>query len=91
MLRSSRTSVQVIPSGAALGADIEGVDLSQALDDSAVDSIMQAWHEHLVLRFRGQKLTDPQLAAFSHHFGDLDAAPPAEIDSPLCRGTRRSP
>lgn len=67
--------LKVAPSGAALGADVGGIDLSQPLSQEDFDAIVQAWHEHLVLRFRGQKLNDPQLIAFSRHFGTLDLAP----------------
>ncbi len=63
------------PTGAALAADVYGVDLSQPLDDATFARIAYAWAEHLVLRFSGQKLTDDQLMAFSVRFGDLDRVP----------------
>ena len=49
-----KSSVRVRPTGAALGADIEGVDLSRRSPGS-VAAIKQAWGDHLVLRFRGQE------------------------------------
>ena len=67
--------VRVQPTGAALGADIEGVDLAQPLSAEIVGAIKQAWSDHLVLRFRGQLLDDDQLMRFSAHFGELDWAP----------------
>ena len=67
--------VTVRPTGAALGADIEGVDLAQQLSPEIVGAIKQAWSDHLVLRFRGQRLDDEQLMRFSAHFGELDWAP----------------
>src|SRR3954462_7082210 len=67
----------VRPTEAALGADIEGVDLAGALPPETVTAIKQAWGEHLVLRFRGQKLSDDDLMRFSRVFGDLDWAPVA--------------
>lgn len=67
--------VKVISSGKALAADIEGVDLSKALDAASLASIVEAWSEHLVLRFRGQKLSDPDLERFSAMLGPLDKAP----------------
>jgi taurine dioxygenase len=70
-----RQSVTVRPTGAALGADIEGVDLSQELAPETVEAIKNAWFKHLVLRFRGQTLTDEQLMRFSAHIGELDWAP----------------
>ena len=63
-----RQKVTVRPSGAALGADIEGVDLSRALAPETVDAIKAAWGDHLVLRFRGQQLDDDELMRFSRAF-----------------------
>ncbi len=70
-----RQVVTVRPTGAALAADIEGVDLSQPLPPATVAAIKQAWADHLVLRFRGQRLDDDQLMRFSAVFGELDLAP----------------
>lgn len=67
--------VEVRPSGAALGADILGVDLSQPLDAASFGQIRAAWMQHLVLRFRNQRLNDDQLMAFSANFGALDRNP----------------
>ncbi|WP_205738550.1 TauD/TfdA dioxygenase family protein [Billgrantia endophytica] len=68
-------TVIVTPSGAALGADITGVDLSRPLTDEQVATIVDAWHQNLVLRIRNQSLSDADLIRFSKHFGDLDLAP----------------
>ena len=65
----------VTPSGAALAADISGIDLRQPLDDAAFATVERAWMDHLVLRFRGQPLDDDQLMRFSARFGKLDRAP----------------
>lgn len=67
--------VTVIPTGAALGADVVVVDLMQRLDEATFKAVEAAWHEHLVLRFRGQRLDDPGLLAFARRFGELDKAP----------------
>src|ERR1700682_5374834 len=72
-----REQAAVRPTGAALGADIEGVDLAGALPPETVAAIKQGWGEHLVLRFRGQRLSDDDLMRFSHQFGELDWAPVA--------------
>lgn len=71
----SMCRVSVIPSGKALAADIRGVDLSNKLDDATLKVILDAWSQHLVLRFRGQRLSDPQLEQFSARLGVLDRAP----------------
>jgi taurine dioxygenase len=65
----------VTPTGAALAADIGGVDLAHPLDDTSFATIERAWMDHLVLRFRGQRLDDDQLMRFSARFGKLDRAP----------------
>ncbi len=70
-----RQKIEVRPTGAALGADIEGADLSHELSPETVASIKKAWSDNLVLRFRGQRLDDDQLMRFSAHFGELDWAP----------------
>lgn len=68
--------MHITPSGKALGADISGVSLAAAAHDpDAIATIRQALLDHLVLRFRGQDLTDPDLMAFAGAFGDLDLAP----------------
>jgi taurine dioxygenase len=67
--------IAVTPTGAALGADVAGIDLAQPLDDAAFRTVEAAWHQHLVLRFRGQRLDDPGLLAFGRRFGELDRAP----------------
>ena len=75
--------VTIIPTGAALGADVVGVDLAAAIDPEIFRVIEDAWHEHLVLRFRGQRLDDDALAAFSRNFGDLDMAPTGRGGTPF--------
>jgi taurine dioxygenase len=63
------------PSGGALAADVHGVDLSKPIGDAVFARIAEAWGEHLVLRFSGQKLDDPTLMKFSARFGELDRVP----------------
>jgi taurine dioxygenase len=67
----------------ALGAEIAGVDLSQPIEPQDFTRIRAAWLEHLVIRFRGQKLSDPQLLAFSAHFGELDPPGPNPLGRPF--------
>ena len=67
--------ITVIPTGAALGADIVGVDLARPIDETTFAQIRAAWLDHLVLRFRDHKLDDPAFLAFARHFGQLDKAP----------------
>ena len=71
-----RDILRVVPTGAALGADVEGIDLSRPLEAPTFAAISQAWAEHLVLRFRRQRLGDADLVRFSGRFGELDHCPP---------------
>lgn len=65
-------SIEVIPTGAALGAEIRGVDLSRPLGDNLFAVIEQAFDEHGVIFFRDQRLTPPQQVAFTRRFGAID-------------------
>jgi taurine dioxygenase len=76
---------EVIPTGAALGATVNGVDLRD-LSEATFVRIMDAWHEHSVLLFRGQTLTDQDLIAFSRRLGDLDWAPVQETGRRFVEG-----
>jgi taurine dioxygenase len=67
----------------ALGAEVSGVDLAQPLAPAVFAGIRAAWLEHLVLRFRGQRLSDPQLLAFSRNFGELDPPGPNPYGRPF--------
>jgi taurine dioxygenase len=71
---SDTVRVAARPLSPSLGADIDGVDLAK-LDDADFTAIEHAWHDHLVLRFRGQSLTDRQLMDLSRRFGQLDRVP----------------
>ena len=73
-------TIQVVPSGAALGADIVGVDLREELTPERFAEILKAWDEHLVLRFRGQDLSEDQFVRFSSYFGGLDKAPTRPVN-----------
>lgn len=64
--------ITVRKTGAALGAEIRGVDLSQPMDDATFNHIVDLWHEHEVVFFRDQKLTPDQHVAFSRRFGELE-------------------
>ncbi len=69
-------SLRIRKLGDALGAEVGGVDLSRPLSAAVFAEIRKAWLDHLVLRFRGQRLSDPQLIDFSRLFGELDPPGP---------------
>ena len=72
--RSASNALEVIPTGAALAAEVRGVDLTN-LDDTTFGRFVDAWHQYSVLLVRGQLLSDQDLIAFSRRFGNLDWAP----------------
>jgi taurine dioxygenase len=70
-------SMTLTPLTPAVGAEIANVDLA-SLSAAEFAQIEAAWHRHSVLLFRGQKLSDDDLLAFSRRFGDLDPPPNQE-------------
>lgn len=56
----------------ALGAEVEGIDLSQPIGADELGELRKLWLEHLVLVFRGQSLIPAQLIDFSRRFGELE-------------------
>jgi taurine dioxygenase len=67
---------EVVPTGAALGAEIRGMNLTQPIPEDVKDALRKAWSEHLVIFWRGQKVHDEQLLEISGVFG-----PPHEAAS----------
>jgi taurine dioxygenase len=76
-------SIRVEKLAHALGAEVSGADLSRPLPAPAFAEIRRAWLDHLVIRFRGQTLSDPQLLAFSRLFGELDPPGPNPYGRPF--------
>ena len=74
---AGKAGVTVVPTGGALGAEIRNVDL-RTIDERDFAVILGAWHDHLLLLFREQELSDDDLVAFSKRFGELDWAPVQE-------------
>ncbi|MBH60923.1 MAG: taurine catabolism dioxygenase TauD [Alphaproteobacteria bacterium] len=71
-------SIEVRPISEAIGAEIVGVNLNQDVQEGEFQRILSAWHDHLVLLFRGQSISDERLIEFSKRFRNLDLAPPGE-------------
>jgi taurine dioxygenase len=66
-----------------LGAEVSGVDLSMPLASDEVEAIEEAWRTRLVIVAPGQRLSDPQLLAFSRYFGELDPPGPNPYGEPF--------
>jgi taurine dioxygenase len=63
----------------ALGAEIEGVDLSRPLPRGELAELRRLWLEHLVVFFRDQDLTPAQFMAFARQIGE-------PVEYPLVKG-----
>jgi len=63
--------LEIISTGAALGAEIRGVDLSRPIDDDTFEEIRKAFYEHEVIYVRGQRISDEDHIRFSARFGGL--------------------
>lgn len=61
----------IAPLSPALGAEVHGLDLRQRPDETTVERLLEAWHEHLVLLFSGQNITEEEQFRFAESFGPV--------------------
>ncbi len=75
-------TLEVKPLSPALGAEIVGLDLREDLPSAIIEKIIKTWHEHLVLLFRNQSLSEDDQIRFARHFGVLQkrTRPPEAIN-----------
>ena len=64
--------MRIAKSAAPIGAEIFDIDLSLPLAQNSFDEIVNVFHQHAVIAFRGQTLTADQQIAFSRRLGELD-------------------
>ncbi len=83
--------MKVEPISGAAGARITDIDLSEEMDDTAVQAVHQAWLHHHVLVFPEQELSEDDQVRFTAHFGELGKRhrknAPAESDRVSHPGT----
>jgi alpha-ketoglutarate-dependent taurine dioxygenase len=58
-----------------IGAEIQGVDLAQPLDERTFKQVREALIEHCVIFFRDQHISADQQKAFARRFGELHLHP----------------
>ena len=81
-MMNRQMEIAVKQAAAPLGAEIEGVDLAQELDEDAFRAIDAAVCEHLVVVLRQQQLTPAQLLRFARRFGELEVSPRTQFAMP---------
>ena len=67
----TRTRFDVVPLTQHIGAEIRGLDLREQPDEETTRAIYQAWLDHLVIVFPGQKLSPEDLIRVTGYFGEL--------------------
>ena len=75
----------ITPTGAILGATVEGLDLARPMSDATMGELLAALGENGFLRFPAQTLKSAELKAFSERFGDIQegvAKPSKYVDCP---------
>lgn len=65
------TGPRIAPLDATLGAVAEGISLAR-LDDTAWATILDAFHQHALLVFPGQHLSEADQVAFARRFGEIE-------------------
>src|ERR1700738_1008012 len=65
-------SIEIVPTGAALGAESRGGNLAEPIDDETFAAIERAYNDHRVIFFRDQNIKPPQQVAFTHRFGEIE-------------------
>lgn len=68
-------SLTITRLASALGAQVDGIDLRQPLNDAQHAALEQALLDHQVLFFRNQPITPTEQARFAAYFGDLHIHP----------------
>ncbi|HAD24460.1 MAG TPA: taurine dioxygenase [Alphaproteobacteria bacterium] len=67
--------ITVSPVSGALGAEIDGIDLSQPLSEQQIADIRAALLEHLVIFFRNQDITPADHLRFASYFSEPEDYP----------------
>ena len=79
----AKAKFEIVPLSRHIGAELRGIDLREKPDAETVRAIYQAWLDHLVLVFPGQKLSQEDLIRATGFFGELgELSRPAKYRPP---------
>jgi taurine dioxygenase len=67
----TKSRLDVVPLSQHIGAEVRGLDLRDKPDGKTIESIYQAWLDHLVLVFPDQNLSQEDFIRVTGYFGDL--------------------
>ena len=67
----TRPRFDIVPLTKHIGAEIRGIDLTAKPDDETIAALYQAWLDHLVIVFPGQKLEQEDLLRVTTYFGEI--------------------
>jgi taurine dioxygenase len=73
MTVAADAAIDVVPLSRHIGAEVRGLDLRETLDAETIRRIHQAWLDHSVLLFRGQRLEQEDLLRVTEYFGRVGA------------------
>ena len=77
-------SFEVRPISGSIGAEIQGIDLSEEPGHNVISAIRQAWLAHGVIFFREQDLPPAKFLAFAKRFGEV-------VEYPFIKGIEGFP
>jgi len=71
-------TLDVVPASPALGIEVRGLDLRTPLGADTIAELTKLWHDHVLLLFRGQELSQDEQLRFANQFGTVGqrARPP---------------
>ena len=68
-------TIAIRPITAEIGAELTGIDLGRPLAAEAIATISRALHDHLVLVFRNQQMSEDEHIGFARQFGEIQPPP----------------
>jgi taurine dioxygenase len=71
MTANALEAIDVIPSGKALGAEVQGLDLAQEMTPEMIAQLKAIWAEHMVLLLRSQMLEKQRMVDLAEAIGGL--------------------